>query len=225
MKKILPLIIMSIIIIGCKDKSVTPKLSDAESCSVGIFTKSINNPSSKFSSDTLIISSGAKSDFFNDPNGQDKYSNAPMLMKEVDNTKPFTFTAKVKPAFAETYDAGALYIFHDNDLWQKFAFEMDERGLTRLVTVRTIGTSDDNNHDAITADEVFMKIASDTKNIDFYYSLDGQSWQLARLYRNEYPQKVYIALSSQSPIGKGIDTQFSEIEFSDKSIQNFRLGI
>lgn len=224
MKKILP-IAMLLIMSGCKDKSASPKLCDADSCNIGIFTKYLNNPQTVFSNDTLVINSGAKSDFFNDPNGIDKYSNAPMLMKEVDNTKPFTFTAKVKPSFSETYDAGALYLFYNDELWQKFAFEMDERKFTRLVSVRTTGTSDDNNHDAITQEEVYMKISSDTKTIGFYYSLDGQIWQLARLYRNEYPQTVYIALSSQSPIGKGIDTQFTEIEFNDKSIENFRLGI
>ncbi len=224
MKEILPFL-MLLIMIGCKDKHANQRLCDADSCSIGIFVKSLNNPKVILSNDTLVISSGAKSDYFNDPNGIDKYTNAPMLMKEVDNTKPFTFIAKVKPAFSETYDAGALYIFHNNNLWQKFAFEMDERRLTRLVTVRTIGTSDDNNHDAIMQDNVYMKISSDTQNIGFYYSLDGQTWQLTRLYRNEYPQRIYIALSSQSPIGKGIDTQFSEIQFSNINIHNFRLGI
>ncbi len=224
MKKRLPLIAL-LIMIGCSDKPSSPKLCDADNCSIGIFSKCLNNPQTTFSNDTLTISSGAKSDFFNDPNGVDRYANAPMLMKEIDNTKPFTFTTKVKPSFSETYDAGALYVFHNNELWQKFAFEMDERKFTRLVSVRTIGTSDDNNHDAITNDEVYMKISSDTKTIGFYYSLDGQNWQLARLYRNEYPQIIYIALSSQSPIGQGMDTQFTQIEFAEKSIKNFRLGI
>lgn len=48
---------------------------------------------------------------------------------------------------------------------------------------------------------------------------------LARLYRNEYPQKIYIALSSQSPIEDGIDTQFSKIKLTDNSITDFRLGL
>ncbi|MGD0506895.1 MAG: hypothetical protein ABSA27_03815 [Terriglobales bacterium] len=36
------------------------------------------------------------------------------------------------------------------NLWLKMAMEMDERQKTRMVSVRTIGTSDDNNHDVIT---------------------------------------------------------------------------
>ena len=102
---------------------------------------------------------------------------------------------------------------------------MDERKLTRLVTVRTITTSDDNNHDSITQEEAYMKISSDTKNIGFYYSLDGNTWQLVRLYRNEYPKRIYLAISSQPPIGNGNETLFSNIVFSENSIQNFRLGL
>lgn len=216
-------LIIALIMLSCNKNN--PELIKTESCSVGIFDNSLNNPKVIFSNDTLTISSGAKSDFFNAPDGIDKNANAPILMKMIDNTKPFTFTAKVKPNFADTYDAGAIYIFHNNDLWQKFAFEMDERRLTRLVTVRTLGTSDDNNHDAVSQDNVYMKVSSDVTSIGFYYSIDGENWQLVRLYRNEYPTPIYIGLSSQSPMGNGIDTQFSDIKLSDKSIQDFRLGL
>lgn len=220
MKKLLPLLIIGMM--GCTDNKV--ELRKSNECSVDIFTKSINNPKVAIKGDTLTISSGAKSDFFNDPNGN-KFATAPLLIKELDNAKPFTFVAKVKPSFANTYDAGTIYLFVNDDLWQKFAFEMDERGLTRLVTVRTIGTSDDNNHDAVTEKEVYMKISSDTKTVGFYYSSNGGEWQLVRLYRNDYPSKIYLALSSQSPIGNGIDTQFTDISLTENAIKNFRLGL
>lgn len=199
-------------------------LRQSDECSVGLFTKSINNPKAAIVGDTLTISSGAKSDFFNAPNG-DKFASAPLLIKALDNTKPFTFVAKVAPSFAGTYDAGAIYLFVNDDLWQKFAFEMDERGLTRLVTVRTVGTSDDNNHDAITLSDVYMKVSSDTETVGFYYSLDGKQWQLARLYRNDYPAQLYLALSSQSPLGEGIDTKFTDILLSESAVNDFRLGL
>lgn len=220
MKKLFPILFI-MTTIGCANNV---DLRKSDECSVGIFTKSINNPKVTIEGDTLTISSGAKSDFFNDPKG-DKFATAPLLIKEMDNTKPFTFTAKVKPSFANTYDAGTIYLFVNNDLWQKFAFEMDERGLTRLVTVRTIGTSDDNNHDAITNPDVYMKVSSDTKTVGFYYSIDGEQWQLVRLYRNDYPSKIYLALSSQSPLGEGIDTKFTDIKLSESAISDFRLGL
>ena len=57
----------------------------------------------------------------------------------------------------------------------------------RMVSVRTIGTSDDNNHDVVTSKSVYMKISSDTKTVGFYYSLDKKTWQLIRLFKNDYP--------------------------------------
>jgi regulation of enolase protein 1 (concanavalin A-like superfamily) len=172
----------------------------------------------------LTLSSPAKRDNFRDPNGKLSNNTAPMLLSEVDNTKPFTFTAKVTPTFLDTYDAGALYIWARDDLWLKMAMERDERGRTRLVTVRTIGTSDDNNHDVVTAKSVYMKISSDVTTVGFYYSLDNQEWQLIRLFKNEYPDTIWLGVSSQSPVGAGNASMFENVVLTQTSISNFRLG-
>lgn len=222
MKKIVSLLALSLV--GCTQIKENIMI-DTQNCNAGMFTQCLNTPEYTMRNDTITISSGAKSDFFNAPDGTLSAANAPLLLKEIDNTKPFTFTAKVEPELSTTYDAGAIYLFYNKDLWQKFAFEMDERGVTRLVTVRTINTSDDNNHNSIAEGQVYMKISSDTQTVGFYYSIDGQTWHLARLYRNEYPQKIYLALSSQSPIGKGINSHFTEIALKDSSITDFRLGL
>lgn len=222
MNKHIPLI--PFVLIGCTQ----PKQQAAvefQNCTAGEFTYSLNAPDYQISNDTLSIVSKANTDFFNAPDGTARTATAPLLLKEIDNTKPFTFTAKVKPDFQTTYDAGAVYVFCDNDNWLKFAFEMDERKRTRIVTVRTNGTSDDNNHDAVSQKDVYMKISSDTHSIGFYYSLDGREWQLVRLFRNDYPETLHIAVSSQSPIGKGIASQFTEITFTDTNVENFRMGL
>lgn len=198
---------------------------ELKECHVGLFTHSVNAPEYKEQKDTLTIYSGGRTDFFNAPDGTACTANAPLLLKELDNTRPFTFSVKVKPVFHETYDAGTVYLFHSGQLWQKFAFEMDERKRTRVVTVRTVGTSDDNNHDSIVQDEVYLKISSDTKQVGFYYSVDGKEWQMVRLYRNEYPEKIYVGISSQSPAGNGSEARFSDISFQEGCVQNFRLGI
>jgi regulation of enolase protein 1 (concanavalin A-like superfamily) len=124
-----------------------------------------------------------------------------VLLTAIDNTKPFTFTTRVTPVLHETYDAGALYLWVREDHWLKMAMERDERGLSRIVTVRTHGTSDDNNHDAISAKSAFLRVSSDTSSIGFYYSLDGKSWQLVRVFRNDYPPRLWLGLSAQSPMG------------------------
>jgi regulation of enolase protein 1 (concanavalin A-like superfamily) len=70
-----------------------------------------------------------------------------------------------------------------------------------------------------------MKISSDTKTIGFYYSLDNKSWQLVRLFKNDYPVKIWIGVSTQSPIGNGTTATFEEFSLTQTSIKDFRMGI
>jgi regulation of enolase protein 1 (concanavalin A-like superfamily) len=191
------------------------------------FTKSLNDAASlaTVADGKLVLESNAKSDYFNEPDGSVSISTAPILLSNIDNSKPFTFTAKITPTFIDTYDAGCLYIYLNKNSWFKFAFERDELTHTRAVTVRTIETSDDNNHDIIDSTSMYMKISSDTKTIGFYYSLDKSRWQLVRLFRNEYPNQIWIGVSTQSPLGQGTTTTFEECSLIQSNIKDFRLGI
>lgn len=191
------------------------------------FTKCLNNAEKNtlVTDDSIKLKSDAKKDYFNDPDGKLSNNTAPVLLTKVDNTKPFTLTAKLSPEFKETYDAGALYIFLTNKLWQKFAFERDERGIARIVSVRTIETSDDNNHQPIGEKSVFLKISSDTQTVAFYFSTDKIKWNLARLYKNSYPATIWLGISSQSPLGEGNTTLFDDISLVGESVKDFRIGI
>lgn len=191
------------------------------------FTKCLNGAEQnvQLSSEKLNLKSDAKKDYFNDPDGKLSNNSAPVLLTKIDNTKAFTFTAKLTPEFVETYDAGALYIYVTNTLWQKFAFERDERGISRIVSVRTIETSDDNNHQPIGEKSIYLKISSDTKTVAFYFSTDKVKWNLARLYKNNYPQIIWVGISSQSPIGAGNSTLFENIALTTESVNDFRMGI
>ncbi|MCF1749992.1 DUF1349 domain-containing protein [Mariniradius sediminis] len=192
------------------------------------FSHSLNDACDAVITDQLgkiVFKSGPKTDFFNAADAKTRYGNAPILAREIDNTKPFSFSAKVSPTFGKMYDAGALYLYEHDMHWQKFAFEMDERGATRMVTVRTVDTSDDANHEIIPQPSVYMKIASNVESIGFYYSLDAEVWQLLRIYKNDFPTKVYLSISSQSPMGEGIEVLFEEIQFEEKSPADMRKGI
>lgn len=192
------------------------------------FTESRNNAEKLFSKigNKIEISAGAETDFFIEP-GLPPYekANAPLLLKTVDNTKPFTFSFKTTPVHKVKYDAGMAFIYIDDKHWLKFAFEADERMNKRLVTVKTKDFSDDNNHDAVKSPSVFMKISSDTKVVGFYYSIDGKSWQLVRVFKNEYPPTIKIGIGSQSPVGKGNKSVFEKFQFSETSVKDFRMGI
>lgn len=209
----------------------TAKAANMEKeCSVKVagvhFTKCLNDADRKSSvaGDSVTIKAGAKQDYFNDPDGKLSNNTAPVLLTKVDNTRPFTFVAKVAPEFAATYDAGALYLFVTEKLWQKFAFERDERGTTRVVSVRTIDTSDDANHDPVSDKSTYLKLSSDTKTVGLYHSRDNKTWHLARLYKNSYPATVWLGLSAQSPLGDGSSSMFTAPVLTKESVKDFRLG-
>ena len=194
------------------------------------FTKTVNGADTLIKTEAnekVIFKAGEKSDYFSDPDGKLSNTTAPMLLSKVDNTKPFTLTAKVTPEFTEKglYNAGVLYIYVNDSFYQKFCFEQDERGNHRIVTVRTMGTSDDNNHDVVKKPSVYMKITSDTKTVASYYSLDNKNWQMVRLYKNNYPKEIWMGISTQCPIEKGTQSIFEEINLEEKSVSDFRLGI
>jgi regulation of enolase protein 1 (concanavalin A-like superfamily) len=202
-------------------------------CNIAIsgitFTKSVNGADSLAKADKngkVTFKSGARKDYFNDPDGKLSNNTAPILLTEVDNTKPFTFTAKVTPGFTPKglYNAGVLYIYVNDGLWQKHCFEQDERGKHRIVTVRTIGTSDDNNHDVVSQPWAYMKISSDGKTVASYYSADNKEWQMVRLYKNEYPQKIWMGISSQCPMDNGTVSYFEDISLTQESVTDFRTG-
>ncbi|MDR3059525.1 MAG: DUF1349 domain-containing protein [Prevotella sp.] len=194
------------------------------------FTKSVNNAADLVEIDKnnkIVFKAGEKTDYFSDPNGKLSNTTAPILLTQVDNSKPFTFTAKVTPDFSgnDVYNAGVLYIYVNDSFFQKLCYEQDERGKHRIVSVRTIKTSDDNNHDIVTQPYVYMKISSDTKTIASYYSLDNKNWQMVRLYENNYPEQLWLGISTQCPTGKGTVSTFEELALESKSVADFRLGV
>lgn len=206
------------------------EITDCDKTLDGIhFTKMTNNAIQFVSeSDSVIrFSVPEGTDLFIDPNdGKLTKTTAKIMLAEVDNTKPFTFKARLKPGFTEEglYNAANLMVVANDTLWQKFCFEQDERGKHRVVTVRNVGTSDDNNHEVIEQDHIYYKISSDTHTIASYYSLDGKEWQMVRLYKNTYPQELYVGICSQSPTKGGCDSEFSELSLSTDNVGDFRLG-
>ncbi len=192
------------------------------------FTKSINGAASSIKRQEdgkIIFTAKEKTDYFSDPNGKLSNTTAPILLTRIDNTKPFTLTAKVTPGFNDLYNAGVLYVYSNDSFFQKHCYEQDERGKHRIVTVQTVGTSDDSNHDTVEQPYVYLKISSDTYTIASYYSLDNIDWQMVRLYENNYPSELWLGISSQCPKGNGNESVFEEISLVEKSVSDFRMGI
>lgn len=193
------------------------------------FTNAINGADTLVQQDgnKLVFKVAGEKDYFSDPDGKLSNTSSPLLLTQIDNTKPFTLTSKVTPSFTKEgmYNAGVLFLYASDALYQKFCFEQSEDGQHRIVTVRTQETSDDNNHDVVTQPFVYMKISSDTKTIASYYSLDNRKWQMVRLYKNNYPAAFYVGLSSQCPVDKaGSSATFEDLSLTQTNVKNFRTG-
>ena len=214
---------------GTADVEIKGKAIDLQVGDVH-FTKAVNGADSLISVDPstqeIAFRVGEKKDYFLDPDGKLSNNTAPILLSAVDNTKPFTLFAKVKPTFTETglYNAGVLFLYAHEELYQKFCFEQDEHGVHRVVSVRTDGSSDDNNHEPIEGPEVYMKISSDGKTVASYYSADNKNWKLARLYQNQYPDTLWVGISSQCPVDTGSVAYFADLKLEENSVADFRLG-
>jgi len=232
-------------IISCSEKKAPEKSANDNSqvpenykvagsdCNISIgnivFNKSINGADTLVSidGDKITFKVGGEKDYFSDPDGKLTNNTSPILLSKIDNTKPFTISAKVTPEFTKqgTYNAGVLFLYSNEGFWEKFCFEQSEGGEHRMVTVRNRQLSDDNNHDIVEQPFVYMKISSDTKTIACYYSLDNKKWQMVRLHKNDYPEILYVGLSTQCPVDKvGSSSIFEELSLSNKSVTDFRLG-
>ena len=192
------------------------------------FTKALNGGDSlvQVLDSILTFSCSEGRDIFNDPNGKLSNHTIPAILAEVDNSKPFTFSAKVRPGFTSdgTYNAADLLVFANDSLYQKLCFEQDERGNHRVVSVRTVGTTDDNNHDVNSEDSVYLKISSDTETIASYYSIDGKEWYMVRLYKNSYPANLLLGIASQAPVKGECTSVFSDMVLSQDNVSDFRMG-
>ena len=216
------------------DAKVETTVTDLRACQVRLgnltFTHALNGGDTCVEvrdKEVLAFRCTEGRDMFCDPNeGKLTNNTVPALFMEVDNTRPFTFTAKVTPEFTENglYNAADLLVFANDTLWQKLCFEQDERGQHRIVTVRTQGTSDDNNHEKLTASVVYLKFSSDTHTLASYYSLDKKEWQMVRLYKNYYPAKIYVGVASQCPKAGSCTSLFEEISLEQTTVSDFRLG-
>ena len=239
MKKMILLSVLTLTLVACGGKQAIPpvedavneKLTDCDMTISGIhFTKALNGADGQVTDSAGIVTFRAKphADYFNDPNdGKLSQSNAAVLLTEVDNTKPFTFSARLKSGFTKDglYNAATLFVYANDSLYQKFCFEQDERGNHRVVTVRTVGTSDDNNHEVQNdAEHIYYKISSDARTIASYYSLDGKQWQMVRLYQNNYPDRLYLGICSQAPQSDECVSTFDQLSLTTVNVGDFRMG-
>ena len=178
--------------------------------------------------DEVVIYAPAKTDWFNNPvpeNGllSAPVANAPFFYTEV--TGDFVFRAKVRPNFKSVYDACALMVIQDEKLWTKAAFEKSDFGTTAAVCVVTNGVSDDANGCNIAQEEVWLQIVRVGDVFCTHYSLDGERFDMVRLFHLPVEKTVKVGIEAQSPAGDGGLRFYSEISLENRTVRNLRAGV
>lgn len=178
--------------------------------------------------DEVVIYAPAKTDWFNNPvpeNGllSAPVANAPFFYTEV--MGDFVFRAKVRPNFKSVYDACALMVIQDEKLWTKAAFEKSDFGTTAAVCVVTNGVSDDANGCNIAQEEVWLQIVRVGDVFCTHYSLDGERFDMVRLFHLPVEKTVKVGIEAQSPAGDGGLRFYSEISLENRTVRNLRAGV
>ncbi len=178
--------------------------------------------------DEVVILAPPQTDWFNNPvpeNGtiSAPVANAPFFYTDV--TGDFVFRAKVRPNFESTYDACALMVIQDEKLWTKAAFEKSDFGTTAAVCVVTNELSDDANGCNIDQDEVWLQIARVGDVFITFYSLDGEKFDMVRLFNLPVEKCVKVGIEAQSPAGEGGLRNFSHITLEHRTLTDLRAGI
>ena len=176
----------------------------------------------------LAILAPARTDWFNNPIPEGgslsaPVANAPFFHTEVRGD--FVFSAKVRPGHRYTYDACALMVIRDEYTWAKAAFEKSDFGTNAVVCVVTDRVSDDANGCNIDQDAVWLRIVRAGDVFCVLYSLDGQRYDMVRLFTLAVGESVKVGLEAQSPAGEGGLRLYSDVTLENRTVQNLRAGV
>ena len=183
-----------------------------------------NNPASwqADQAGNITITGGKGTNWFINPMDGHTDANSPILLFKADGE--FTLRAKVTVDFHTRWDAGCLVAYIDETNWGKFCFEMTQWMEPTVISVVTQGRSDDNNSIPISGNSVYLEVAKIGQGLAFYASKDGRSWRLTRAFHLAAPGALELGFSSQSPVGEGCKTTFSEVRYTPKAPADFWKG-
>lgn len=177
--------------------------------------------------EALVLTGAAGTDLFVDPAGADDTSPDAGRLEAEPPAGDFTLAARVRPRFANVYDAGALLLYAADRRWAKLAFEFSPQRKPTAVTVVTRGMSDDSNHFETTADALWLRVTRKGAAWAFHASEDGKWWRLLRYFslgEHETGETVRVGFLAQSPTGPGCTAVFDQITFSAEAPEDLRDG-
>ncbi|PXV58437.1 hypothetical protein CLV62_1476 [Dysgonomonas alginatilytica] len=178
-----------------------------------------NSPVDYVINDSEIkITSGEKTNLFNNPNGKSNVHNAPMILFKPE--ADFTLSAKVTGDLKFIYDVAALVVYQDEYTWAKFCYENSVLKEPTIVSVVTRLLSDDCNSEK-TGSFAYLSIVKKENEFSFFYSKDGKSWKMIRNFHLE-TKDLKVGFAAHGSRGTGFTGIFSEIKYQNKALSDMR---
>ena len=139
--------------------------------------------------------------------------------------RDFQLSAKVTVDFNSDYDAGVLAIWVDSQTWAKLCFEYSPDKIGMVVSVVTLGASDDSNAFTLPNNSTFLRVSRFGRTFAFHASRDRSTWELIRVFAlNTDINSQRVGFLAQAPTGPGCSVKFSEINFSYSTLNALRDG-
>lgn len=177
---------------------------------------------SKAEGNQLTISAGKSTDWYISPVDGAHTANAPVLLFKP--ARDFVLTARVTAELTTKWNAGTLMVYVDDANWAKFALEKSMYQEPTIVTVVTRGVSDDCNSVVVNGTATWLRVVKLGNAIGFFHSTDGHAWKLVRAFTLGDAPKLRVGFSSQSPVGDGATSVFSDISYRPESVKDFLAG-
>ena len=160
---------------------------------------------------SLILTSGAKSDLFIDPEGGEGARPDAGRLTGLPGDLDFTLSARVTVRFGSVFDAGVLLLYLSERRWAKLCYEFSPQRRPTAVTVVTHGISDDSNSFETAGGPLWLRITRSGRAWAFHASEDGAWWRLLRYFTLGEASGARVGFLAQSPTGPGCTAVFEEI--------------
>jgi uncharacterized protein len=172
----------------------------------------------------LVLSSGAKSDLFIDPAGEEGARPDAGRLTGLPGDLDFTVAARVTVRFASVFDAGVLLLYLSERRWAKLCYEFSPQHKPTAVTMVTRGTSDDCNSFETPGGPLWLRITRSGRAWAFHASADGAWWRLLRYFTLGEASGARVGFLAQSPNGPGCTAVFDEITYKQGAPADLRDG-
>jgi len=180
-------------------------------------------------SGSLHVTADPKTDWYCNPAEKFTEQSTPVLnaltLLGNPGSKDFQLSAKVTVDFNADFDAGVLAIWEDSRVWAKLCFEYSPDKVGMVVSVVTLGASDDSNAFTVPEKSTYLRVSRFGTTFAFHASGDGARWELIRVFTLSGDISAQnVGFLAQAPTGYGCAVEFSEISFAYTTLKALRDG-